>query len=201
MRSNPTDRGDDPGQAPVHWELDKVAMGGRIKQIRLRAGLRQWELARKLGTTQSAVHKYEHGVVPEPRRLVVLARIGRTSIEWILTGRHWENGSADQERLTPEVLDTAQLLRQIKEEDRASVDEALRIVRAAVEALGEGKARADEGPEGAYARGSGTLSRETSRLLEAAWRIQRAVLLGVLQGTTERLTRSPMMPGDDKPSE
>ena len=48
----------------------------RVRQIRLAAGLRQWELAGMLGTTQSAVHKYEHGVVPEPRRLIELARIG-----------------------------------------------------------------------------------------------------------------------------
>ena len=66
-------------------EIDKQSMGLRIKQIRLQAGMRQWELARLLGTTQSAVHKYEHGVVPEPRRLLELARVGNTSIEWLLT--------------------------------------------------------------------------------------------------------------------
>ena len=55
-------------------ELDKAAMGRRIRQIRLGAKLRQWELAKLLGTTQSAVHKYEHGVVPEPRRLVELSK-------------------------------------------------------------------------------------------------------------------------------
>lgn len=82
-------------------ELDKQAMGRRVRQIRLAGGMRQWELARLLGTTQSAVHKYEHGVIPEPRRLVELARIGGTSIEWVLTGQHWENGSEEQERPTP----------------------------------------------------------------------------------------------------
>jgi len=40
-------------------ELDKSAMGKRIKQIRLTADMKQWELAKLLGTTQSAVHKYE----------------------------------------------------------------------------------------------------------------------------------------------
>src|SRR5213594_1040015 len=81
-----------------HMEpLDKIGMGNRIKQIRKRAGLRQWQLAARLGTTQSAVHKYEHGVIPEPRRLVELSRLGTTTIEWILTGQHWENGSSEQE--------------------------------------------------------------------------------------------------------
>ena len=31
-------------------EIDKQSMGLRIKQIRLQAGMRQWELARLLGT-------------------------------------------------------------------------------------------------------------------------------------------------------
>ena len=85
-------------------ELDKKAMGARVRQIRLREGLRQWELARSLGTTQSAVHKYEHGVIPEPRRLIELARIGNTTIEWVLTGRHWDEGSSTQAKLSDEVL-------------------------------------------------------------------------------------------------
>jgi len=102
-------------------ELDKSAMGRRIRQIRLRADLRQWELARLLGTTQSAIHKYEHGVVPEPRRLIRLAQVGGTSIEWVLTGRHWENGSEAQQRLSPELLDTAFVLREFSDGERATL--------------------------------------------------------------------------------
>ena len=176
-------------------ELDKAAMGKRIKQIRLHEGLRQWELARLLGTTQSAVHKYEHGVVPEPRRLVELARIGRTSIEWILTGRHWEDGSEDQERLTPDLLLTAQLLGQIKIEERASVDEALRIVRAAVRALAQSSEPPASTSAGPPLRALRAFSEETLLLLESAWRIQKAVLLSVLGETTGRLSASPLPPG------
>ena len=101
-------------------ELDKAAMGRRIREIRLAAGLRQWELARILGTTQSAVHKYEHGVVPEPRRLVELARVGETSVEWILTGEHWENGATDRPRLSSGILDTASCLCALDERSRAT---------------------------------------------------------------------------------
>jgi transcriptional regulator with XRE-family HTH domain len=174
-------------------EIDKAAMGRRVKQIRLEAGLRQWELARMLGTTQSAVHKYEHGVVPEPRRLVELARIGKTSVEWVLTGQHWENGSEQQERLGPELLRTAALLREVQAHERASVDEALRIVRAALAALSELPESSEEGqvPVGALR----SLSSETIRLLEAAWRIQRAVVLRVLEGSSERLESSGLPPG------
>lgn len=174
-------------------ELDKAAMGKRIRQIRLGARLRQWELAKLLGTTQSAVHKYEHGVVPEPRRLVELARIGGTSIEWVLTGRHWENGSDEQERVTPELLETASMLRDVSAEGRATVNDALRIVREAVAAVD----RADEerGAEHAdlEAHSAGTL-----QLLESAGRIQRAVLRRVTEDAGRRLENASVL--FDRPS-
>jgi len=157
-------------------EIDKAAMGRRVRQIRVREGMRQWELARVLGTTQSAVHKYEHGVVPEPRRLLELARIGRTTVEWILTGSHWDGGSDEQERLDPALLRTALLLGTIPPAERAAVDEALAIVRAADAAIGEAAAADDE----------------TVQILEAALRIRAAVVERVLRGMRERLTASPL---------
>jgi transcriptional regulator with XRE-family HTH domain len=164
-------------------EIDKSAMGQRIKRIRQGAGMRQWELARLLGTTQSAVHKYEHGVVPEPRRLLELARIGNTSVEWVLTGLHWESGSEQQERPTPDLLRTACLLREIRDEERPSVDEAIHIVREAVRSLEAGLA-----PAGAPGElGLLEHSPETLRVLESAWRIQRAVMRRVLGDAVDRL--------------
>jgi len=165
-------------------DLDKQAMGKRIRQIRLAAGLRQWELARMLGTTQSAVHKYEHGVVPEPRRLVELARIGDTSIEWVLTGRHWENGSDLQQRLTPDVLETASVLRGISDDDRARLDEALRIVREAVRALDEGAGDTAGIAPASALRDHGD---ETLKVLESAWRVQRSVLRQIAADAERRL--------------
>jgi len=176
-------------------ELDKVAMGRRIRQIRVGAGLRQWELARLLGTTQSAVHKYEHGVVPEPRRLVELARVGGTSIEWVLTGRHWENGSEAQERLAPDVLRMACTLREISAEERATVAEALGIVREAVRAL-EGRP-ADDPPAnlGALSDVLKDNAVETLRVLESAWRIQQLVLQRLAQDARHRMDRSLSLSG------
>jgi len=165
-------------------DLDKAALGDRIRRIRSGAGLRQWELARHLGTTQSAVHKYEHGVVPEPRRLVELARIGETSIEWILTGRHWENGSEEQKRVTPDLLETACALRKLTETDRGSVEEALGILREAVGAL------AGDSSAGVPSREH---AEETLRLLEAAWRIQMAVLESLARDVGVRLASSPLL--------
>jgi transcriptional regulator with XRE-family HTH domain len=174
-------------------ELDKEAMGKRVRQIRLAAGMRQWELAKLLGTTQSAVHKYEHGVVPEPRRLVELARIGGTSIEWVLTGSHWENGSELQERPTPDLLQIACMFRELTADGRERVDEALRIVRRAVEALRE----SDEAEQPAVmAAALRDHAAETTRLLESAWRVQRAVLRQLARDAGERLSKMPSLPDD-----
>jgi transcriptional regulator with XRE-family HTH domain len=170
-------------------ELDKAAMGRRIREIRLGAGLRQWELARILGTTQSAIHKYEHGVVPEPRRLIELARAGGTSVEWILTGEHWENGSTTQPRLSNGILETARRLCELDENSRARVDEALRIVREAADVLGserdEPVARLSPHAPALRAHAS-----ETLELLELAWNIQRSVLERVSRDAAERLAEN-----------
>lgn len=167
-------------------EIDKQAMGMRIKQIRVQAGMRQWELARLLGTTQSAVHKYEHGVVPEPRRLLELARVGNTSVEWLLTGRHWDSGSEEQARLSPEVLRTAALLQEMGADQRQSVDEALRIVREAVAGLEEDRGAPQAGIDPRLLEHAP----DALRLLESAWRIQRAVLRRVLGEAGDRLATS-----------
>jgi len=167
-------------------ELDKAAMGRRIREIRLDAGLRQWELARILGTTQSAVHKYEHGVVPEPRRLIELARVGDTGVEWILTGEHWENGATNRPRLSTEILDTARCLCGLDERSRKTLDEALRIVREAVIVL---ERKSDE-PLTQLSPHSGALrahAAETLELLERAWEIQRAVVERVTRDAKDRL--------------
>jgi transcriptional regulator with XRE-family HTH domain len=177
-------------------DLDKAAMGKRIRQIRLGAGLRQWELARMLGTTQSAVHKYEHGVVPEPRRLVELAKIGRTSIEWVLTGHHWDNGSETQERLSPEILQTASALREITKEQRTTVDEALGIMREAIRALEQAPEEQAPGYVAALSDSFGEHAGETLRLLESAWKIQRSVLKRVTREAGRRLDAHRAPPGN-----
>ena len=177
-------------------ELDKAAMGKRIRQIRLAASMRQWELARLLGTTQSAVHKYEHGVVPEPRRLVELAKIGGTSIEWVLTGEHWENGSEEQERLSPEILQTACTLREISDEERATVDEALGIIREAVRSLDVQQAETLPGYIAALSDTFRDHADETLKLLESAWRIQHSVLKRVAEEAGRRMEDTPTFSGN-----
>jgi hypothetical protein len=93
------------------------------------------------------------------------------------------------------LLRTAHLLRQVGSAQRPSVDEALRIVRAAVEAL------APAGPPGTADPPLGalrTLSTDTLRVLETAWRIQQAVVRTVLGDASERLSSAPVA-GNDTP--
>ena len=115
--------------------LDKAVIGQRIKSLRKSRGLRQWQMANLLGATQPAVHKYENGILPEVRRLLELARIGNTSIEWILTGRHCENGSRDMDRLPADIYDLAYQLRAFTAEDRKILSDALDIIAATSRAV------------------------------------------------------------------
>lgn len=117
--------------------LDKKIIGERIKALRKSKGFRQWQMAEKLGATQPAIHKYENGILPEVKRLLELARIGGTSIEWILTGRHWENGATGMPRLQPEVYELAQQLSAFSDEERRILADALQIVNAAVQGVRE----------------------------------------------------------------
>ena len=172
--------------------LNKMDMGRRIKEIRKKARLRQWQLAEILGTTQSAVHKYEHGVIPEPRRLVKLARLGNTTIEWILTGQHWENGSEGQERLQPDTYKLAERLQALGPEQRRTLDDALRIVTEALEVMRAvpGNHRPLDPSE--IAAHLATISEKQKGILAAALRIHRAVLESVLDLQMERLESTSM---------
>jgi transcriptional regulator with XRE-family HTH domain len=118
--------------------LDKAAIGQRIKHLRKSRSLRQWQMAQLLGATQPAVHKYENGILPEVRRLLELARIGNTSVEWILTGQHWENGSTDMDRMRADVFELARQIHALTPEERRAVGAALEVLHAANRHLREG---------------------------------------------------------------
>ena len=178
--------------------LNKVDMGKRIKEIRKKARLRQWQLAEILGTTQSAVHKYEHGVIPEPRRLVKLARLGNTTIEWILTGQHWENGSEGQERLQPDTYKLAERLQALGPEQRRNLDDALRIVTEALEVMRSVPGNHRSLDPGEMTAHLATPPENQKGLRAAAQRNQRAVLESVLDLQIERLESSPIDGASDR---
>jgi transcriptional regulator with XRE-family HTH domain len=78
--------------------LPEVA--ARIRTIRERAGLTQEALGAALADpdsgkplTQSAVKNYETRNIPEAHVLLQIAELGRTSVDWILTGRETMAGT------------------------------------------------------------------------------------------------------------
>lgn len=167
--------------------LNKVDMGKRIKEIRKKAGLRQWQLASILGTTQSAVHKYEHGVIPEPRRLIKLAHLGNTTIEWILTGQHWDNGSTQQERLPAEIYRLSERLQSLGPDQRRTLDDALRIITETVGALPAPGINNGLNAVADLAAQLSLVPEKQKGILSAALRIHRAILDSVLDLEMERL--------------
>lgn len=67
-------------------DLDK-STGLRIKEIRMRIGLNQTAFGALFGVTQEAVSAWEHGISPDSRSLLDIAKHGNTSVEWLLTGK------------------------------------------------------------------------------------------------------------------
>ncbi len=67
-------------------KIDKQALSARIRTIMRKQGLTQNEFADLLGISQPAVSQYLQGRVPPADVLLPLARLGNTSIEWLLTG-------------------------------------------------------------------------------------------------------------------
>ena len=121
--------------------LNKKEIGKRIKRLRKEKGLKQWQMADLLGATQPAVHKYENGILPEVKRLLELARVGNTSMEWILTGRHWEQGSEERERISPEIYRLAERIHQFSRNQRQTLVSALELIENAGERLRERSSR------------------------------------------------------------
>ena len=59
----------------------------RINLIRVQNNLNQEQLAKKLHISQPAVSKYLKDRIPPAEILLKLARLGGTTIEWLLTGK------------------------------------------------------------------------------------------------------------------
>jgi transcriptional regulator with XRE-family HTH domain len=94
-----------------HVAADKRAIGERIRQARVVAGLDQYEVANRAGVSRSAVSAWELGQGISGEELVLLAKIVCVSAEWLITGekdldtRPGRAGAFDPEQL--ELLMTA----------------------------------------------------------------------------------------------
>lgn len=78
--------------------IDPVEISGRIDLIRREKALTQEQLASLLGLSQPAVSKYLRRRIPPAETLLKIAQLGRTTIEWLLTGKknYYYMGESDQ---------------------------------------------------------------------------------------------------------
>jgi hypothetical protein len=144
------------------------------------------------------VHKYENGVIPEPRRLVKLAQLGGTTVEWLLTGHHWENGSDQKERFPEEVYRIAQAAAELGRERLRTLSEALEMLERAARELADATGAAvDEMAPDQLASALQRLTPASRRALEAALALHQSVVETALDMEARRfeeLSNGPSKP-------
>jgi transcriptional regulator with XRE-family HTH domain len=73
-------------------KISAQEVGERIRTVRGKKT--QTEFAKALGVKkQNYISRYERGRIPSPDLLVRIARMGRVSIDWLLTGKQGKAGS------------------------------------------------------------------------------------------------------------
>ena len=89
--------------AKSYINLDRLAIGARLRSERQRLGFTQGEVARRVGLkSKSAIKNYEKGQIPGPQMLSRLATLFGRSFDWLLSGG--ESGSRVPMVVEPEEL-------------------------------------------------------------------------------------------------
>lgn len=95
-------------------------LGERITALRKEKDISQGELAKRLEVSRQAVSKWEQGISsPDTNKLIQLARILETEVEYLATGVHPEPGSV--------VLNVVETVERV--EEKIVVKEVIRHVR------------------------------------------------------------------------
>lgn len=95
-------------------------IGERITALRKERNISQGELAKRLEVSRQAVSKWEQGLSsPDTNKLIQLARILDTEVEYLATGVHPEPGSV--------VLNVVETVERV--EEKVIVKEVIRHVR------------------------------------------------------------------------
>lgn len=96
----------------------RKGLGTRIKELRKNQKWTQKELAAKIDTRFSQLNKYEGGLnVPPADKLIQLAEIFDTTVDYLLTGNQTEENSLHNLRL----LERFKALENFKAEDQEAV--------------------------------------------------------------------------------
>ena len=93
-----------------------ISIGERISELRKNQNLSQGQLADALSITRQAVSKWENDLaVPDALKMIQLADILDTDIEYLSTGRR------NYSRRPPVVLNEVKVVEKVVEKDRKSV--------------------------------------------------------------------------------
>lgn len=87
--------------------IDTTTMGGRIKQLRIDAGITQEILADSLCVSnKSSISNYERNITsPTLDQIIIMAKIFHTTTDYILTGRIEAYTDQLQKRIISLILD------------------------------------------------------------------------------------------------
>ena len=78
--------------------MNKTALSKRIREVIKKRGMTQQDLASLLQISQPAISLYLRGRIPPADILYKIARIGETTVEWLLTGGPHSEQSSVQEQ-------------------------------------------------------------------------------------------------------
>lgn len=103
-----------------------MSLGERITELRKISGISQNQLAKDMGVSRQAVSKWENGQsTPDPIKIIHLAQILDTDVEYLSTGRR------NYGRRPPVVINTVETVEKIVEKPVVQVVE--KIVETVVE--------------------------------------------------------------------
>ena len=83
-----------------------MSLGERITELRKACGLSQYQLAKETEVSRQAVSKWENGqAVPDAGRIIQLAEVLETDVEYLTTGRR------SYGRRPPVVVNTTEIIK------------------------------------------------------------------------------------------
>ena len=97
-----------------------MSLGQRIIELRKLCGLSQYQLAKKMNVSRQAVSKWENDqTVPDAMRMIQLAEVLETDVEYLTTGRR------NFARRPPVILNTTEIVEKVIEKPILKVVEKI----------------------------------------------------------------------------